>query len=328
MARPGPGVRDDRRVTDFPTRLFEEWDIPRLASIRRAESGTMNETWLLEWPDGRAVLRRHRRSVRAEIEFEHRVLRHARSGGVACPAVLPTGRGAALVEEGGRFYSLYTWAPGSQLPRGGLGGAHARSMGLTLARIHLVLADLPGGPEAHDPLSPVEQTLERIGTLLHLARGRPDQARLHVIVEGLEARWRWLRAHPLPAPTQQTATAQLIHGDYQDANVFFERGEVSCVIDWDKARREVPARELVRAMDHGLGMEPLLCRAFLTGYRRLLPMPLNQLEEAADRFTHQQAHSLWLTEQILLHDNDRAARLMGNQPFVPFSQRWRAAALS
>lgn len=72
--------RDDRHVDHFPAQLLQNWDIPEHASVKVPEAGTMNETWLLEWPEDRAVLRRHRRSVRTEVEFEHSVLAHARSG--------------------------------------------------------------------------------------------------------------------------------------------------------------------------------------------------------------------------------------------------------
>jgi Ser/Thr protein kinase RdoA (MazF antagonist) len=201
-------------------------------------------------------------------------------------------------------------------------------MGSMLARIHLALADLPGGPEAHDPIAPLQHTLERIETLISMAQGHPDQDRVSWVIDDLTTRSRWLRAQRQRPPSQPTTASQVIHGDYQDTNVFFERGDVSCVIDWDKARREVPARELTRALNHALGMEPLLCQAFLTGYRAVAPMTPDQLEEAADWFSYQQAHSLWLIEQLLVHNNDRVEALIDHKPFKPFSQLWTAAALT
>ena len=163
--------RDDRRVSGFPAHILERWDVPRHPSVRVPQLGAMNETWLLEWPRERAVLRRHRRSARGEVEFEHRVLAHARSGGVPCPAVILTAQGGSLVEQDGRFYSLYTWAPGSQVLRGHLDAEHAQSMGRMLALTHSVLADMAYGPEAHDPIIPVEDMLGRIEELISLARG-------------------------------------------------------------------------------------------------------------------------------------------------------------
>ena len=321
--------RDDRRVSDFPSQVLENWDIPEHPSVRAPQLGAMNETWLLEWPGERAVLRRHRRLARAEVEFEHRVLAHARSGGVPCPAVIPTGRGSSLVEDGGRFYSLYTWAPGSQVLRGHLDAEHARSMGTMLALTHSVLADLAGGPEAHDPIVPLDQTLGRIEELIRVAQAFPDRSRLAWAIDDLTSRSRWLSTTRPEPPPQTAAASQVIHGDYQDANVFFEAGQVSCVIDWDKARREVPAREIVRSMDYALGLEPLLCQQFLEGYRAIIPVTPDQLDEAAEWFSYQEAtDSLWPIEQLLLHNNDRVGSGTGHKPFKAFSQRWATPALT
>lgn len=201
-------------------------------------------------------------------------------------------------------------------------------MGSMLARIHLVLADLPGGHRAPDPITPLEQTLGRIEELIGMGQRRPDRARVCWAIDHLTAKARWLRAHDPSPPTQTTAVAQVIHGDYHDANVFFESGDVSCVIDWDKARREVPARELVRAMAYALGMEPLLCRQFLRGYRAVTAVTPDQLEEAAGWFSYHEAHSLWVMEELLRHDNNRVEGLGDHNPFSPFLERWTAAALA
>lgn len=314
-------------MTDVPVRLLTDWGIHEPVRVRRPESGTMNETWLLEWPSGHAVLRRHRRFVRADIELEHRVLGHAHSRGIPCPRIIPTRQGNPLVEDDGRFYSLYTWAPGCQVRRGQLDAGKARSMGSMLGRIHLALADLPGGPEAHDPISPVRHTLRRIEQLLKLARDRPDQDRVRGVIDQLTARSRWLSTQGDLLPPHTSAGTQVIHGDYHDTNVFFEHGRVSCVIDWDKARREIPARELVRAMDYALGMEPVLCDRFVTGYRAIVPLPPEQLDEAAAWWSYHETQSLWAMEQLLLEDNDRVAGLL-DKPFTPFWRLWTAAAIT
>ncbi|HTT90064.1 MAG TPA: phosphotransferase [Acidimicrobiales bacterium] len=315
-------------MANFPARLLRNWDILERPSVRAPSSGAMNETWLLEWPGQRCVLRRHRRLVRDEVEFEHRVLAHAGSGGIPCPAIIPARGGAALVEDDARFYSLYSWAPGSQIFRGHLDPQHARSMGSMLGRIHKVLADLPGGPQAHDRESPLDETLGRIEELNRIAHDCADRARVGWAIDELTARARWLADHKPGPPAKTTAASQVIHGDYQESNLFFEAGEVSCVIDWDKARREVPSREVVRAMDYALGMEPLLCRQFLSGYRSVATITPGQLEEAAGWFSYQDAHDLWVVEQFLLHDNDRVEGLADHKPFVPFLPRWTAAELT
>lgn len=49
------------------------------------------------------------------------------------------------------------------------------------------------------------------------------------------------------------------------------------------------------------------------------PLSQEQLEDAADWFSYNQAHSLWVMEQLLLHNHDRVAGLVVEEPFTPFA---------
>lgn len=101
------------------------------------------------------------------------------------------------------------------------------------------------------------------------------------------------------------------------------------MIDWDKARREVPAREIVRAMDYALGMEPLPCQHFLEAYRAIAPVTPDQLHEAAEWFSYLEVHnSLWGIEQLLMHDSQRVQEPVDDRPFQSFADRWAQASLT
>ena len=49
-------------------------------------TGAMNETVIVTTPDGRFVLRRHRRRDRIRVTFAHDVIEHARDQGLPVPA--------------------------------------------------------------------------------------------------------------------------------------------------------------------------------------------------------------------------------------------------
>jgi Ser/Thr protein kinase RdoA (MazF antagonist) len=314
-------------VAPFPSQVLRAWGLANPLSINVPGSGTMNETWLLKWADRQAVLRRHRRLDRPSIDFEHTVLAHVKDGGIPCPTVIPTRSGEQIVEHQGRFYSLSTWAPGTQVARGQIGPSQALCMGSTLARIHAVLVDVIGGPDANDPPIPLDATLERLDRLNQLAKQRPDQAGLSWVSDYLKDKERWLRSHPPVEPGVPSGTRQIIHGDYQDTNIFFQGSDVTCVIDWDKARREVPAREVVRALDYGLQMDPSLCRSFLRGYRSSRHLGSDELSAAAEWFAYHQAHNLWAIEKIVIERDERVARLTGVLPFRAFEVAWHTAEL-
>jgi homoserine kinase type II len=130
-------------VTSELRLVLDRWGLEPADRIERTESGTMNDTYVVTTARRRVVLRRHRRTDRRRIEWEHEVVAHASAGGVPVPAAIPTPDGEVVVGHGGRWFSLFTYADGEQVERKRLRPAHARAMGATLAHIHRVLADVP-----------------------------------------------------------------------------------------------------------------------------------------------------------------------------------------
>jgi homoserine kinase type II len=309
-------------VTPFPAELLDAWDLPACISAVPPTSGTMNETWLLDFGSGRrSVFRRHRRTDRALVEFEHAVLAAARVAGVPCPAIIPTVDGQPFLESGDRFYSLYSWAPGMQLPRAQISPAQAASAGETLARIHLALRHHPHGPWKEDP------PYDPVAVDARLAAMALVVTDIGWLSDEVAARRHWLDGHG-EEPSLPPERRQVIHGDYQSTNLFFEGHSVSSVIDWDKARPEWPAWEVVRTLDYGVGMEAERGTAFIAGYRSVLPLPADELLAAAQRWGHHTAHEIWLYEEVYLKGNRRAAAFIDPQPWVPFIERWRRSGLA
>lgn len=48
---------------------------------------------------------------------------------------------------------------------------------------------------------------------------------------------------------------QVIHGDYQEINLFFEDGKVSAVIDWDQSYVAPRASEVVQTLHYVCKLE-------------------------------------------------------------------------
>lgn len=147
------------------------------------------------------------------------------------------------------------------------------------------------------------------------------------LAEEVGARRRWLHWRPEepPAPGEQV---QVIHGDYQLTNLFFDGDALSCVIDWDKARPEWPAWEVVRTLDYAMGLDPSRGTAFIDGYRSVRSLPPDELRGAAARWGHHTAHGVWLYEEAYLRGNARAVSFIGKRPWVPFIERWERSGLA
>lgn len=307
----------------FPADVLAAWGIDGVDSVDVPSLGTMNETWLVTCSLGRVVLRRHRRSDRDSVAFEHQVIEHARTRGIPCPAVILTLRAERIVERGGHLHSLYSWEPGAHAPRGRAGPRRAFAAGQMLARIHDALKTVSDAPDDGDGPGDLAETYDRIRQLedalsCRAVRG-PEWIR-----RDLHARRTWLDANP-NAPACCVGEPQVIHGDYQLTNVLFDGDVISAVIDWDKARVASPVMEVVRSLDHGLGLASIDSAAFLSGYRTLRVLSERDLAAAVEYWTHQQARSMWALERICLDGDTRVLRL--SAPFQPFGERWAAAQI-
>ena len=144
-------------------------------------------------------------------------------------------------------------------------------MGGALAQLHAVLAGFPAGRAPRAPAPPsVDETLRGIERLLDRPSGAPDPGdHERWAEERLRSRAAWLRRAPAAADPV-VGDEQLVHGDYQDANLFFEGGAVSSIIDWDQAEVRSAAGEVVRALHLSLpptGRGPRCPTACLTPLR-------------------------------------------------------------
>ena len=306
--------------------IVGEWGL-RAIDIKVPEAGTMNEMYLVTTATNRVVLRGHRRRDRRRVELEHEVMAHARGMGLPVPATIPTPGENLVVERDGRYFSLIGHARGRQVPRDRLGEADAEAMGRTLGALHRALrsfrpADAPQARHDRD----VPAVLRRIDVLLdRLDAFEHPEPEDHWARERLATRAAWLKEHvDLPSPSD--AETHVVHGDYQDSNLFFDQGEVSGIIDWDKAELRAPGEEVIRAMHLSLRLDVGLCRAFLAAYRSTVDLPSRQLGQAVATYSHDRACDLWLYETVYQDGDHRPRRFIKPGRFTPFIDHWAEVA--
>jgi Ser/Thr protein kinase RdoA (MazF antagonist) len=310
------------------------WGVGPVRSAVQPETGTVNRTILLTTDCGRFVLRGYRHRERRPVDREHAVIAYVRARGVPAVVPLPLPGGETVLERDGRFFALFPWAPGQQVRRAAVGSEEATAMGAGLGRLHRAIA---GFPVAGLPRRPGEDdrrdTLARMDRLEDAIRAAaPADPLAAVALARLAGQRAYLERlpgpdgrRPGPPPAQP---AQPIHGDYQESNLFFARGRVSAVIDWDQTALARPAWEVVRALDLVFGFESGRCGRFVAAYRTERALPLADLDAAAAAYDVRTSHGLWVYETLYLAGDRRVARFFeeGNPvPFAPVAERWARA---
>lgn len=307
--------------------IIAHWTLGSLFSVQPAEVGAIHRTLLFNTSTGRYVLRAYRHQDLGRVEREHALIAYVKARGM--PAVVPIQlpSGETILEYEKHYYAVFPHAPGIQIPQSQLTPAHLMEMGAFLAQLHEVLKDYP--PEAVTQLSfrlSRSRTLTRITYLQRLLQARGSRTDLdEAVLLHLTEQRTWLQRWVPKGENNLTMGAtQVIHGDFQDTNVFFVGVQVSAIIDWDQAYVASRAWEIMRVLDLVCSLDGELSRAFLQGYRTCASISLAALDQAATAYGLACAHDVWAYEEFYLEGNDHVLRFLKSGRFVPFTERWAA----
>jgi homoserine kinase type II len=298
--------------------ILAAWGVGPILAAHTPASGSINATLLLTAPGGAYALRAYLHADAAGVAREHALIAHAASRGI--PAVRPIALpdGATTLACGGWIYALFPQASGAQIAQAALQPGHAAAMGQTLAALHLALADAPAMLER-----PRRFAFDRAATLAQIAALRARAAGDPLLLRHLDDQRTYLEHLVDQRPSLADLAHQVIHGDYQESNLFFADGRVRAIIDWENSYLAPPAWEVVRTLHLVFTFEPAPSRAFVEGYRQLLPLDAADLDQAATVYGAMRAHDLWLLTAIL-NGNERLRRFLGPSGFQPVAPRWAA----
>ena len=305
--------------------LLGAWRVGPALSAIAPGAGTIHRTLLIATAAGEYALRGYRYGEIRPIADEHALIAYAGERGVPAVAPLALPGGGTILERAGRFFALFPRAPGRQIARQNLRRGDASAMGRCLAELHRALAAFPAELARRrsldaDPAAALA-TIARVEQAIR-ARSAADEIDLRAL-RALAERRAWIeRAGARPQGIGEL-DQQVIHGDYQETNLFFARGRVSAVIDWDQAYLAPRAWEVVRTMHLALGFQAGLCRAFLAGYRASRPLAAPELDLTARYYAWLRAHDLWVYQSLYLEGNQRVRAFVEPDGFAPLIDRWR-----
>ena len=237
---------------------------------RLIKGGHNNEHWFV----GSFVLRRYRETRSAgSIAYEHAVLRHVASAGWPVSAPVADREGNGLIEDSGRLYALFPRLPGRrgdpERPR------NARASGRCLARLHEDLASFESvaPPDVFRPL--LDYDADGTGNGSHtLGELLDEYGREHPSLSGrlLEAAERiWAESRVVDT---SGFVRTLIHGDFHDGNLLFQRGELSGVLDFDFCHPDLRAADLATS---SMVIDESDATSFILGYLEVTKLPREEL---------------------------------------------------
>lgn len=305
--------------------VVQQWMGERPFQSFSVKGGATNTIWRIESGDTALYLRRYSRLAASSVEREHKLINHVSDSGVPIARPLPRMDGAGtVVEADGYAFSLFEQARGVQLEPGEFQQAHAVSSGRTLARLHIATSALDiSGFSRWDLTWSRDEWLQRLARVREaiLGRDRPT-SRDEWALRRVEAQSEWLGDPRCSHEYAPHFESQVVHGDYQHANLFFVGTDVGAVIDWDTAVAMPRAYEVVRACAFMFPLDRELTRAFLGAYQELNPLHDGELADGARAWGIYHDHHVWPLEETYFYSNEAAARFIPERPFVPFAEAW------
>ena len=312
-------------LTDSTLRkALEGWGVSAPRSVRTPETGTINTNLIIDADEGRFVLRRYNHQDRNRIEQEHALVLWAHDRGIPAVPPLRAKTGGSYLEQEGWVFALFPFAPGDQILRDALCEEDVTAMGRFLGRLHNTLsAYLVEKVGQRTFRVDRDETFRIIDRLERILLGKRELERTdEYALRRLRGRRSWLeRNQNVDIQEIQNLKFQVIHGDYNETNLFFKNEEVVAIIDWS-GYAAPRSWEILRTMHLVFDFKVEPCRMFLEAYRTEAPMGMLELDQCARCYSVSRGHSLWLFEAIYREGNDRLRRFLGPGEFVPIEKRW------
>jgi len=303
--------------------IISFWNLPSDTRVlHRIDKGVLSVNYAIGTNNQRWFLKRYRYGAKEEAKIRevHQVKRHFAEHGI--PVVMPLeGRNATTyLFTDGAWYALFPFIDARQIERTDLTPASLASAGLLLAKIHRISRE--------DPL--VVEDVAKDWGLADLER--KAQEVLDVLASKPRAEWDdfdrksdeiirikldLARKNTLTFTDLGLAKDTLCHGDYQEANMFFnDRDEVAWLFDWEKTDMEPRVYEVLRAIDlmciNG-NLEPASiakAQIFLRAYHEDFPLTRDELAAGLKGRYIRGIHSIWTIRQHYITKDNRSDKFL------------------
>lgn len=286
-----------------------------LTFLEKVTKGYLSENYILTDGASKYFLKKYRFEDQKRIEEIHSVKKYFAHGGI--PVILPSNLASqeTFFVYGGAYYTLFPFVNGKQYERGSLTVAPVSSLGAMLGHIHLVGKDAPILTEKqfNFKIDDKEKILEKVESILEIITTKKTLDDFDkVAIKNIELKKQLIISNSFVKNDMDLPSDHLIHGDYLDHNVFFDKEDkVSHVFDFEKTTHAPRVFELLRSMVYSLLSESVtsrdlkLAKIYLQAYKDVYPISKKELETGLQLFWLRLFHSFWVESEHYLKGNNR-----------------------
>ncbi|MEM7130145.1 MAG: phosphotransferase [Chloroflexota bacterium] len=298
--------------------LVQNYPIPEIGCISSVNAGFLSHNFIVETGEQKYFFKQYRFAQIEPVKAAHEAKFFFANANV--PVILPFKNNSSetILQKEGKFYALFPFINGHQYQRGHIPTQALESMAQMQGRIHLAGANaqLPYIRSSNSRKS----YIEFVDTVHLILSKIPDKGRTEFderAMEVLHLKLHLAEQNRHAIERIKMESDHLVHGDYQDGNIFFDQyKEVSHVFDWEQTKIAPRVLSVFRAIAliclQGQAYLPehseenfKKARHYLAAYNDIYPIRRGAFHQAATvRYLHKMV-SLWVETAHYLDSNDR-----------------------
>ena len=294
-------------------KIKDIYSLSETISAEKVEKGFLSENYKISTRDKDYFLKKYRFEDKGKIQEVHSSKKYFSEGGI--PVIMPieTKDERTFFEYGGSYFALFPFVSGLQPERGDFSNEMIISLGKTLGQIHLLGRKSPlkmkrvfSGWDKEESL----QTAQFIEDKLSKVEDKSD---FDVLAQKVVAFKRELiEKNNINFSDLHLESDHLIHGDYLDQNVFFDKeGSIKYVFDFEKTKLEPRTQELFRSATYSFldtdfdEISIKNVKLYIKSYLEVYPMEEQELKDGLIAHYLKSVHSFWVEEEHYLKNNNR-----------------------
>lgn len=281
--------------------------------FERVSAGFLSENHILSDDKRKFFLKKYRFDNFKRVAEVHASKQYFADGGI--PVILPLSvlDGRTFFTYNSSYYALFPFVNGKHLERWTLTDTAIVSLGEMLGRIHLLGRQSGLIIDDRFKIENKENTFKKIEAILARINAKDSFSDFDKIaLENVQMKKELLLANTLNVKGLNLDSDHLIHGDYLDQNVFFDKDHtVQYVFDFEKTNYSPRTYELFRSMVYSFlsagatKMDLEIAKKYLDAYSRVYPISKDEIRRGLQLFFLKVIHGFWVESEHYLKDNAR-----------------------
>lgn len=285
------------------------------------KKGFLSENYILKNKQQKFFLKKYRNFGLGRLRETHKVKKFFNNSGI--PAIMPMSAkdNKTFFKFKDDYFSLFPFIDGREIDVNKLSDKEMEALAQLLAKIHLLSKDkCPKIIKERSFNWDKKESLQKSKDILKLIKNKKIKSVFDKkVIKYLIQKINLIEKNKISYPDLRLKNDHLIHGDFHEDNIFFDKkGDIMGIFDWEKANQSPRVLELVRAMwflcfyDKYNKSSFQRAQVFLIKYNEIYPLNKSELAVGLKAWYLNQLHSMWVVDEIYLKNNKRVKILMNS----------------